>query len=60
MLSMIGSYVGNLNEMSELLELVKAGRVSPIPIEARPLEAVNSALDDLTAGNVLGRVVLKP
>ncbi len=60
MLSMLGSYVGNLNEMRELMELVKAGRVSPIPIEARPLEAVNSALDDLTAGNVLGRVVLKP
>ncbi len=60
MISMLGSYVGNLREMHELMELVKAGKVPPIPIEARPLEAVNSALDDLTAGNVLGRVVLKP
>ncbi|MDP6709522.1 MAG: alcohol dehydrogenase, partial [Alphaproteobacteria bacterium] len=45
MISMIGSYVGSLNEMHELMALVKAGRVPPIPVEARPLEAVNSALD---------------
>jgi D-arabinose 1-dehydrogenase-like Zn-dependent alcohol dehydrogenase len=60
MISMLGSYVGNLREMRELMELVKDGRVPPIPIETRPLEAANSALDDLVAGNVLGRVVLKP
>ncbi len=60
MMSMIGSYVGSLDEMHELMELVKAGRVPPIPVEARPLEAVNSALEDLTNGNVLGRVVVKP
>lgn len=60
MMSMIGSYVGSLEEMHELMELVKAGKVPPIPVEARPLEDVNSALDDLTAGHVLGRVVLKP
>ena len=60
MISMIGSYVGSLEEMHELMELVKAGKVPPLPVEARPLEAVNSALDDLTAGHVLGRVVVKP
>ena len=60
MMSMIGSYVGSLEEMHALMELVKNGKVQPIPIEARPLEAVNTALDDLTAGHVLGRVVVKP
>ena len=60
MLSMIGSYVGSLDEMHELMALVKDGRVPPIPVEARPLEAVNSALDDLAAGHVLGRVVVRP
>lgn len=60
MISMIGSYVGSLEEMHELMALVKEGKVPPIPVEARPLEDVNSALDDLTAGNVLGRVVVKP
>jgi alcohol dehydrogenase, propanol-preferring len=60
MKSLIGSYVGNLDEMHELMALVKAGKVPPIPIETRPLEAVNSAIQDLLAGKVLGRVVLKP
>ena len=60
MLSMIGSYVGSLDEMHELMAVVKDGRVPPIPVEARPLEAVNSALDDLAAGHVLGRVVVRP
>jgi len=60
MMSMIGSYVGSLEEMHELMELVRAGKVPPIPVQARPLEDVNSALDDLTAGDILGRVVVKP
>lgn len=60
MISMIGSYVGSLEEMHELMELVKAGKVPPIPVQTRPLEDVNSALDDLTAGEILGRVVVKP
>jgi D-arabinose 1-dehydrogenase-like Zn-dependent alcohol dehydrogenase len=60
MMSMIGSYVGSLEEMHELMELVRGGKVQPIPIEARTLEDVNTALDDLTAGHVLGRVVVKP
>jgi len=60
MKSLLGSYVGNLDEMHELMALAKAGKVPPIPIEARPLEAANSAIQDLLAGKVLGRVVLKP
>lgn len=56
---MIGSYVGNLEEMHEVMELVKAGKVPPIPAQTRPLEDVNSALDDLTAGEILSRVVVK-
>jgi D-arabinose 1-dehydrogenase-like Zn-dependent alcohol dehydrogenase len=46
--------------MHELMALVKAGKVPPIPIETRPLSAATAALDDLRAGKVLGRVVLQP
>ena len=60
MMSLVGSYVGTLDEMHELMALVRAGKVPPIPIEARPLEEVNSALNDLVDGKVLGRVVVKP
>lgn len=58
-ISLGGSYVGSLSETKEMLELVKAGKVAPIPIEERPLEQAGKTLDDLRQGNVLGRVVLK-
>ncbi|MEJ1158535.1 alcohol dehydrogenase [Prosthecomicrobium sp. N25] len=55
-----GSYVGRLDEAHEMIELVRGGKVPPLPIETRPLEAANAALDDLRAGRVMGRVVLTP
>ncbi len=57
-ISLIGSYVGSLIETKEMLDLVKAGRVDPIPLETRPLDQASRTLDDLRAGEVLGRVVL--
>ena len=53
-----GSYVGSLPEMKELLDLVRAKGLPPIPMTTRPLYQVASALDDLRAGKVIGRVVL--
>ena len=55
-----GSYVGSLAEAHEMMALVRDGKVAPIPVEARPLDAANSALDDLRAGEIVGRVVLAP
>ena len=52
--------MGTLTEMLELIELVKAGNIPPIPIETRPLNRANEALTDLKKGDVSGRVVLKP
>lgn len=54
-----GSYVGSLQEMGELMELVRAGKIAPIAIEERPLSAVNDALSDLKNGRVNGRIVLR-
>jgi D-arabinose 1-dehydrogenase-like Zn-dependent alcohol dehydrogenase len=59
-ISVGGSYVGSLEEMRELLDLVKAGKVAPIPVDVRPLSAASQSLDDLKSGKVVGRVVLKP
>lgn len=59
-LSIIGNFVGSLNEAQELLDLVRSGKVPGIPVELRPLDQANSALDDLRAGKVIGRVVLTP
>ncbi len=53
-----GSYVGSLQEMEELMALVRAGRIAPIRIEERPLSGVTQALADLKAGRAQGRLVL--
>ena len=55
-----GSFVGSLAEMGELMALVRAGKIPPLPIETRPLDQATAALQDLRRGAVTGRVVLKP
>ncbi len=55
-----GSYVGSLNEMAELLDLVRRKGAPDLPVATRPLAAVNDALNELKAGKVIGRVVLMP
>ena len=57
---MRGSYVGRLEEMRELIELVRGGEVTPIPVETRPMSRVTETLQDLLDGRILGRVVLVP
>jgi len=59
-LTLRGSYVGRLDEMKELIELVRGGAVTPIPVETRPMAQVTETLKDLDEGRILGRVVLVP
>ena len=59
-MTMRGSYVGNLQEMHELMDLVRAGNVPPLPVHPRPLDGAEQALQDLEAGKVVGRIVLNP
>jgi alcohol dehydrogenase len=53
-----GILTGTLAEAEDLLALVRGGAAVPIPIAERPLAQAQSALDDLRAGRVVGRVVL--
>jgi len=55
-----GSYVGNLGEMHELMALVKAGKVDPIPVASRPMSRVTETLQDLEDGRIIGRIVVVP
>lgn len=57
-LAIEGSDLGSLDEMAELMALVRSGRVDPIPYTIRPMEQAESGLRDLAAGRVVGRVVL--
>jgi alcohol dehydrogenase/propanol-preferring alcohol dehydrogenase len=55
-----GSYVGNLRETQELLDLVRAKKIAPIPVTPVPLAKANDALLDLQKGRLVGRAVLTP
>jgi alcohol dehydrogenase/propanol-preferring alcohol dehydrogenase len=55
-----GSYVGNLRETEELLDLVRTKKVAPIPVTPLPLAKANEALVDLQKGRLVGRAVLTP
>ncbi len=57
-LTLRGSYVGSHTELAELLALVNQKGLPPVPISTRPLDEVATALADLRAGRVVGRVVL--
>ena len=59
-LTIMGSYVGSTGEAAEMMELVKADRIAPIPVEKRPLDQTSKSLDDLRAGKVVGRIVITP
>ena len=59
-LTLQGSYVGTLQELQELLALVRRTKMSPIPVTRRPLAEANAALQDLQHGRIVGRTVLVP
>ncbi|WP_373088991.1 alcohol dehydrogenase [Sneathiella sp.] len=58
-MSVEGSYVGNLQEMADLMELAKAGKLSELSITPREMKEANNTLEDLRAGKIVGRVVLQ-
>lgn len=55
-----GSYVGNLGELRELVDLFRSGKLKPVQVTRRKLPEANAALMDLKNGKVIGRVVLVP
>jgi D-arabinose 1-dehydrogenase-like Zn-dependent alcohol dehydrogenase len=57
-IGIIGSYVGSLQELREVVALAKKGKLKPLPVETRSGADANAALEDLKAGRVLGRLVL--
>jgi len=59
-LTIMGSYVGSLADAEEMMTLVRAGEIEPIPLEMRALSEAGRTLDDLRHGRITGRVVLTP
>jgi D-arabinose 1-dehydrogenase-like Zn-dependent alcohol dehydrogenase len=58
--SVVGSYVGSLDEMGQLMALARSGVIAPTRIETRPLTQAQATLDDLRQGRIRGRAVLLP
>ncbi len=57
--NIIGNIVGTYNDLSELMVLAQAGKVSLHTVQY-PLEEAVDALHDLDAGRVRGRAILVP
>jgi len=53
-----GSYTGSPGDMHELMELVRSGKIDPIPVEKRSASEANQTLEDLKNGQILGRAAL--
>jgi D-arabinose 1-dehydrogenase-like Zn-dependent alcohol dehydrogenase len=57
-IGIVGSYVGNLQELKQVVALAKKRKLKAAPVETRPAAEASAALEDLKAGRVVGRVVL--
>jgi D-arabinose 1-dehydrogenase-like Zn-dependent alcohol dehydrogenase len=57
-IGIVGSYVGSLQELKEVVALAKKKKLKASPVDTRPADEANRALEDLKAGKVVGRVVL--
>ena len=54
-----GTYVGSLAEMGELMDLVRSGKIDPVPVEARNVSEADKTIKDLASGSINGLVCLK-
>src|SRR5207237_8877157 len=50
--SVIGSYVGSLLEMQEVMAIARTGVLPDMPLTSLPLDSATQALEDLRAGRV--------
>ena len=53
-----GVYVGSLQEMSELMELVRENKIEHVKVEKRNASEANKTLNDLKNGKIHGLVCL--
>ena len=56
--NILGSYVGTQQDLVELLQLIREGKVKSVPLVRRPLREAPQAIQELREGKALGRYVL--
>ena len=55
---LLGSYVGSLGEMKELMALVAEGKIEPVEVESRNASEANRTLEEMKEGKLAGLVSL--
>lgn len=58
-ISICGNFVGNPQELREVVALAREGKLKPIPVERRPKSEATRTLQELRDGKITGRVVLE-
>src|SRR6201747_1271468 len=54
-----GFMTGTLAEAQELMALARAGKIKPTPMKEEPMGEVQKWIEELRAGKIVGRVVMK-
>jgi Zn-dependent alcohol dehydrogenases len=54
-----GFMTGTLSEAQQLMALARAGKIKPVPMQEQPMAEVQKWIDELRAGKVVGRVMLR-
>lgn len=58
-LTIRGSHLGSVDELQQVVSLARQRKIQPIPIQKRSLSKVSHTLDQLKAGEIVGRVVVE-
>jgi propanol-preferring alcohol dehydrogenase len=58
--TLTGAYTGKYSDMVELVELAKKGKIQSVVSRRFKLDEVNTALEELKAGKIIGRAVINP
>jgi NADPH:quinone reductase-like Zn-dependent oxidoreductase len=59
-LSILGSYMGTMGELNEVLKHVFSGRLKPVVDRAFPLSDIRAAHEYMEKSEMFGKIVLKP
>ncbi|MCV6595182.1 MAG: alcohol dehydrogenase [Silicimonas sp.] len=55
-----GNWVGNLQDLKDVVAIAQSGALKPVPVQERPLSEANDALMELKDGKTVGRSILVP
>jgi NADPH:quinone reductase-like Zn-dependent oxidoreductase len=59
-LSLLGSFMGNMGELNEVLKHIFSGRLKPVVDKSFPLREAAAAHDYLAKSSMFGKVILNP